>query len=87
MKKGILASPKKIQVGSYTKRVKNEKGETKDKTKHLHHQIRLIDSFKFMATSLDKLVNNLSTDAFSNIKRYYAEDKLNLITRKGIYPY
>ena len=40
-----------------------------------------------MATSLDKLVNNLSKDAFSNVKRYYAEDKLNLLTRKGIYPY
>ena len=40
-----------------------------------------------MATSLDKLVNNLSKDAFSNGKRYYAEDKLNLLTRKGIYPY
>ena len=40
-----------------------------------------------MATSLDKLVNNLSKDAFSNVKRYYAEDKLNLLTRKGISPY
>ena len=40
-----------------------------------------------MATSLDKLVDNLSKDAFSNVKRYYAEDKLILPTRKGIYPY
>ena len=41
-----------------------------------------------MGTSLDKLVNNLSKDAFSNLKRYYAEDKLNLLTRKRyIYPY
>ena len=35
-----------------------------------------------MGTSLDKLVNNLSKDAFSNLKRYYAEDILNLLTRK-----
>ena len=40
-----------------------------------------------MATSLDKLVKNLSKDAFNNVKRYYAEDKLSLLTRKGIYPY
>ena len=40
-----------------------------------------------MATSLDKLVNNLSKDAFSNVNRYYAEDELSLLTRKGIYPY
>ena len=40
-----------------------------------------------MATSLDKLVKNLSKDAFNNVKRYYADDKLSLLTRKGIYPY
>ena len=37
-----------------------------------------------MATSLDSLVNNLPKD---NVKRYYAEDKLKLLTRKGVYPY
>ena len=56
-------------------------------TRPLHHQIRFIGSFKFMATSLDKLVNNLSKGVFSNVKRYYAEDKLSLLTKKGIYPY
>ena len=40
-----------------------------------------------MATSLGKLVNNLPKDDFRNLKRYYEEDKLNLITRKGVYPY
>ena len=40
-----------------------------------------------MATSLDKLVHNLSKDAFNNVKRNYAEDKLSLLTRKGIFPY
>ena len=28
-----------------------------------------------------------SLDAFSNVKRYDVEDKLSLLTRKGIYPY
>ena len=50
---------KKIQVGSYTKKVKNEEGETEEETRPLHHQIGFIDSFKFMATSLGKLVSNL----------------------------
>ena len=40
-----ISFTKRIQVGSYT----SKKGETKP----LHHQIRFIDSFKFMATSLD----------------------------------
>ena len=39
-----------------------------------------------MATSLDSLVNNLPKDAFNNVKRCYAEDKLELLTRKGVYP-
>ena len=77
-----ISFTKKIQVGSYTKKVKNE-----EETKPLHHQIRFIDSFKFMATSLDKLVNNLPKDAFNNVKRYYADDKLSLLTKKDIYPY
>ena len=81
-KERYISFTKKIQVGSYTKKVKN-----KEETKPLHHQIRFIYSFIFMSASLENLVNNLSKDTFSNVKRYYAEDKLNLLTRKGIYPY
>ena len=74
-----ISFTKRIQVGSYT----TKEGETKP----LHYKIRFIDSFKFMATSLDKLVNNLPKDAFNNVKRHYMEDKLSLLTRKGIYPF
>ena len=74
-----ISFTKRIQVGSYT---------TKEaETKPLHHKIRFIDSFKFMATSLDSLVNNLPKDDFNNLKRYYTGDKLSLLTRKGVYPY
>ena len=87
MKKDILASPKKIQVDSYDTVVINKRGEIDLETKPLHHQLRFIDSFKFMVTSLDKLVNNLPKDDFVNLKRHYAGDKFNLLTRKGVYPY
>ena len=40
-----------------------------------------------MATSLDKLANNLSKESFNNVRRYYKENELNLLTRKGVYPY
>ena len=40
-----------------------------------------------MATSLDKLVNNLPKEDFNNLKRYYVGEKFNLLTRKGVYPY
>ena len=74
-----ISFTKTIQVGSY----KNKKGESKP----LHHQIRFIDSFKFMAASLDNLVNNLPKDDFKNIKRYYKDKNLVLLTRKEVYPY
>ena len=75
----FISFTKRIQVGSYMSK--------KGKNKPLYHQIRFIDSFKFMATSLDNLVNNLPKDAFYNVKRYYTDDKLSLLTRKGVYPY
>ena len=40
-----------------------------------------------MNESLEKLVNNLSKASLGNVKGYHAEDKLDLLTRKGIYPY
>ena len=69
------------------KKIQEKKVKNEEETKPLHHEIRFIDSFKFMATSLDRLVNNLSKDAFNNVKKYYVEDKLNLLSKKGIFPY
>ena len=40
-----------------------------------------------MAVSLDSLVKNLPKEDFGNVKRYYEGDKLDLVTRKGVYRY
>ena len=40
-----------------------------------------------MATSLEKLVNNLPKDDCINLGLYYSGDKFNLLARKGVYPY
>ena len=69
------------------KKVKNEEGETEEKEIKKHHTITFIDSFKFMAASLDSLVNNLPEDDFINLSLHYTGDKFNLLTRKGVYPY
>ena len=74
-----ISFTKNTVVGSYT----NKEG----KTKPIKHKIRFIDSFKFMSTSLDSLVNNLPDDAFNNLERYYKEEKLSLVKGKGVYPY
>ena len=74
-----ISFTKNTEVGAYM----NKKGETKPK----YHKIRFIDSFKFMAASLDSLVNNLPEDALNNLKKYYTGDKLSLVKRKGVYPY
>ena len=48
-------------------------------------EIRFLDTFKFMATSLAKLIENLNE--FSEIKKFYKDDLLKLLLRKGVYPY
>ena len=73
-----ISFTKKIEIDSYMK-----KGETKP----LHHYIRFIDSFKFMAESLDNLVKYLPKDKFKNLEREYKNEKFNLLARKGVYPY
>ena len=74
-----ISFTKNTVVGSYT----NKEG----KDKPIKHKIRFIDSFKFMSTSLESLVNNLPDDAFNNLERYNTDDKLSLVKRKGVYPY
>ena len=74
-----ISFTKHIKVGSYI----NKEGETKP----IIYKIRFIDSFKFMSTSLDSLVNNLPEEAFTNLKKYYMGNKFSLVKRKGVYPY
>ena len=49
-------------------------------------EIRFLDSFKFIQTSLSNLVSNLSPDDFLNTKQIFKKNT-ELLTRKGVYPY
>jgi len=56
-----------------------------DENKEFKYKIRFIDSFKFMSSSLDKLVNNLEPDQFKNLKEQFND--IELLVRKGVFPY
>ena len=49
-------------------------------------EIRFLDSFKFLQTSLANLVSNLSPDDFYNTKHVF-KSNTSLLTRKGVFPY
>ena len=82
-----ISFSKKIQVGTYPKKALDADGDIFYEQKPIYHTIKFIDSFKFMATSLEKLVNNLPEDDFINPSLYYSGDTFNLLARKGVCPY
>ena len=49
-------------------------------------EIRFIDSFKFLQTSLSKLVENLQSSDFKTLNKEIKNNS-SLLTRKGVYPY
>ena len=67
-----------IKVGEY----KDYSGLSFD----IKFEIRFLDSFKFLQTSLANLVSNLSPDDFHNTKQVF-KSNTELLTRKGVYPY
>ena len=53
----------------------------------LGSHLMLIDSFQFMSSSLDKLVNSLPKDDVIYTSKVLKGKKLNLMSKKGVYPY
>ena len=74
-----ISFTKQIVVDTFT----NKEGKQVD----VKRDIRFIDSFKFMATSLDSLVTNLPKEAFKNLMSYYEGEQLESLLRKGVFPY
>ena len=87
-KMGVIAKNKedyisfsiKVEVDRYI----NKNGIEKSK----EIELRFIDSFKFMSSSLDSLVNNLARGGseFFGFEGY-SENQYKLLIKKGIYPY
>ena len=73
---------------SFTTDAKVDEYQDKGKTKEKKIQLRFIDSFRFMASSLDSLTSNLvkggqKLTGFEG----YSKDQYALLVRKGAYPY
>lgn len=49
----------------------------------LRKHLRFIDSFQFMSSSLDKLVENLSDEAFKYTKQGFNVEEFTLMRKKG----
>src|SRR5688572_3333701 len=58
-----------------------------NKEVEVKRELRFIDSFRFMPSSLDALSRNLSKDQCKNISKHYSGTQLDLLLRKGAYPY
>ena len=74
-----ISFSKKIKVDEYKSRKNGE-------TVLLNFEIRFIDSFKFLQTSLANLVSNLQPPDFKSTKAII-KDNVSLLTQKGVYPY
>ena len=74
-----ISFSKDIVVGEYTSK--------NGKIVAVKQQLRFIDSFKFVASSLDKLVENLDKHCCVNTGKFYKGKQLSLLMRKGVYPY
>ena len=71
----------KVEVDKFIDKAGNEKSK--------EIELRFIDSFKFMSSSLDSLVNNLAKgghDEFWGFEKHSPKQK-ELLIRKGVYPY
>ena len=87
-KMGVIAINKEDYI-SFSVKVEVDKYIDKNgikKSKEI--ELRLIDSFKFMSSSLDSLVNNLACRGgkFFGFEEYN-ENQYKLLIQKGIHPY
>ena len=90
------------EIGAIVKNhaYKNKKGEDKQMNINaipnnmekymafmLGNHLTFIDSFQFMSTSLETLVNNMPKESFKYTSEVFEGKEFDLMIRKGVYPY
>ena len=53
----------------------------------INNKLIFIDSFQFLSSSLDSLVENLNKEDFKYLSQEFDKFKLDLVKQKGFYPY
>ena len=53
----------------------------------LGNHLTFLDSFQFMSSSLEKLVSNLPKELLKYTSQTFKNEKLDLMSKKGVYPY
>ena len=53
----------------------------------INNKLSFINSFRFLSSSLDSLVKNLSKDDFKYLSQKFDNNILDLVNQKGFYPY
>ena len=77
-----------VRYISFSKDIVVDRYTDKDKKEHeIKHELRFLDSFMFMPSGLDKLVANLAKGQFKILSTFYQGEQLELLKRKGVYPY
>ena len=80
-----MITENKEKYRSFTADVMVDEYQDKGKTKEKKVQLRFINSFRFMASSLDSLTNSVIKGGQKLTG--FSEDQYSLLARKGIYPY
>ena len=52
----------------------------------ISNKLSFIDSFQFLSSSLDSLVNNLNKDGFKYLSQKFDNNALDLVKQKGFCP-
>lgn len=77
MEENYISFTKTIVIGTFV----NKEGRTVEVKRDIH----FLDSFKFMSSSLSELASNLTVH--KNLETFFSGRKLELMKRKGVYPY
>lgn len=71
---------------SFTKKIFMQNDDEAGKNSYI--QLRFLDSYRFLASSIDELAKNLSDDECKTIRKAFPrDDEFNLLRKKGVFPY